>query len=226
MYDMLLFLHALSAFVLVTAEVLFTVLLLTARRVESPVDGTGLFRLARPGGIAVAIGSIGVLVFGVWLAIYVDGYELWDGWILAAIVLWAIYGAVGGFTGKQFERARAGAVAIRGPRLLALKASTWVLVVLFLLDCAGPGRGGDHANPDRRVRRRDLGDDDQTGLIPPYKLLTVEKGFPLHSGNRFSPDERSSPRPSENRRFHRGGQAWPRGGQGRRSDVRNHSRRP
>ncbi len=28
-----------------------------------------------------------LLVFGVWLALYIDGYELWDGWILGALVL-------------------------------------------------------------------------------------------------------------------------------------------
>jgi hypothetical protein len=134
MYDTLLFLHVLSAFSLVAAEVLFTVLLLASRRLETPVDGAALFRLARPASVAVTIGSLGVLVFGVWLAIYVDGYELWDGWILAAIVLWIVYGAVGGFTGKQFERARTSFETIRAPRLLALKAATWVLFLLFLAD--------------------------------------------------------------------------------------------
>jgi hypothetical protein len=31
-----------------------------------------------------------LFVFGIWLALYVDGYELWDGWILAALVLFAL----------------------------------------------------------------------------------------------------------------------------------------
>ena len=31
----------------------------------------------------------GLLIFGVWLALYVDGYELWDGWILGALALFA-----------------------------------------------------------------------------------------------------------------------------------------
>jgi hypothetical protein len=33
------------------------------------------------------VSGAGLLVFGVWLALYVDGYELWDGWILGALVL-------------------------------------------------------------------------------------------------------------------------------------------
>ena len=134
MYETLLFLHVLSAFVLVTAEVLFTVLLLASRRVEPAVEGVGPSRIAKPGGIAVGIGSVGVLVFGVWLAPYLDAYKLWDGWILAALVLWIVYAAVGTWTGKQFERARASAGSMREPRLLVFKAATWALVVLFLLD--------------------------------------------------------------------------------------------
>jgi hypothetical protein len=31
---------------------------------------------------------LGTIVLGIWLALYLDGYELWDGWIIAAIVLW------------------------------------------------------------------------------------------------------------------------------------------
>lgn len=46
----------------------------------------------------------GVLVFGIWLAIDVDGYELWDPWILASLVLWAVSGWAGGKAGQAFER--------------------------------------------------------------------------------------------------------------------------
>src|SRR5829696_10590963 len=35
------------------------------------------------------VGGLGTLILGIWLALYVDGYEIWDGWIIAAIVLWA-----------------------------------------------------------------------------------------------------------------------------------------
>ena len=43
-------------------------------------------------GIVVGVGMMGAIIFGIWLAIDVDGYELWDGWILASFVLWAIAG--------------------------------------------------------------------------------------------------------------------------------------
>jgi hypothetical protein len=35
----------------------------------------------------VGVGLTGTLVFGVWLAISLDGYEPWDGWVIVAFVL-------------------------------------------------------------------------------------------------------------------------------------------
>ena len=61
----------------------------------------------------VAVGSLGTIVFGVWLAISLDAYQVWDGWVLAAIVLWAIAVEVGrrggtgyGAAGKRGRQAR------------------------------------------------------------------------------------------------------------------------
>ena len=36
-------------------------------------------------------------MLGIWLAIDLDDFQPWDGWIIASIVLWAI----GGFTGSR-----------------------------------------------------------------------------------------------------------------------------
>jgi uncharacterized membrane protein len=134
-YDTLLFLHLLSAFVLVTSEVLFTTTILAGHRAAGPAGEPGsplrLLRFAVP---TVAVGSIGVLVFGIWLAIYVDGYHVWDGWILAAIVLWAVWGALGGYIGKIVRRAAAVGEVVPRSRLLTLDAASWALVVLLLLD--------------------------------------------------------------------------------------------
>ena len=57
-----------------------------------------------------------MIVFGVWLALEVDGYDLWDGWIIAAIVLWAIAGELGRRTGDEYASAatRAGELAAAG----------------------------------------------------------------------------------------------------------------
>ena len=42
------------------------------------------------------------LILGVILAIDSDRYEIWNGWIIAAIVLWALMGAIGQRTGDYY----------------------------------------------------------------------------------------------------------------------------
>jgi hypothetical protein len=80
-YDALLFLHVLAAVVLAVTTVTHSAVALGG----SP--GGPALRVA---DICWNVGGLGVLIFGIWLALNVDGYEVWDGWILGAIVLWAI----------------------------------------------------------------------------------------------------------------------------------------
>ena len=79
MSETLLFLHILSAFFLVAGVVIYSAFVLGA-----PVN--------RPTRIVAevlwGVGALGTIILGVWLALDIDGYELWDGWILAALVLW------------------------------------------------------------------------------------------------------------------------------------------
>jgi hypothetical protein len=42
------------------------------------------------------------LLLGIVLAIDSDAYHPWDGWIIAAYVLWAAAGAVGARTGRYY----------------------------------------------------------------------------------------------------------------------------
>ena len=81
MYDWLLFLHVLSAFALVATVVIFS-----AFALGMATDS----RLLAVGNALWNVGGLGTLVLGIWLALYVDGYEIWDGWIITAIVLFAI----------------------------------------------------------------------------------------------------------------------------------------
>jgi uncharacterized membrane protein len=90
LYDWLLFLHIVTAFALVAALVVFWIIGIAARNVDRPAESLRYFRVARPANVIVVIGSVGTLVFGVWLAIERDEYKVWDGWIIAAFVLWAI----------------------------------------------------------------------------------------------------------------------------------------
>jgi len=80
-YDTLLLLHVLAAFALVATVVIFSAFVLGLA-----TDS----RVLALGNALWNVGGLGSLVFGIWLALYVKGYEIWDGWIITAIVLWAI----------------------------------------------------------------------------------------------------------------------------------------
>ena len=81
MYDALLFLHVLAAFTLMVTAVTYSAVALGA-----PAGG----RAIGVANVLWDVGVLGTLVFGIWLALDVDGYEIWDGWILGALVLWAL----------------------------------------------------------------------------------------------------------------------------------------
>ncbi len=85
----------------------------------------------RFGGILVGVGMLGTIVFGIWLAIDVDGYELWDGWILASLLLWALGGWAGGKAGKEFTQSSVSGRRA-GIRFQALNTLA-VLVILVLM---------------------------------------------------------------------------------------------
>jgi len=85
-YDTLLFLHLLSAFIAFITVVMFGAFVLGA-----PMGRVG-FRIA---DISWTVSGAGLLIFGVWLALYVDGYEIWDGWILGALALFVAASAFG-----------------------------------------------------------------------------------------------------------------------------------
>ena len=149
-YDWLLFLHVFSAFALVAALTLYTVLIVSAWNKDVPGDVARLFSLQRVGDVLVGIGSIGVLVFGIWLAIDVKGYELWDGWIIAALVLWFVMAVTGSRTGKIYNAARDRAQAlvregnnapsaelrtlVQNRQGLWLHAASVLVVLLLLID--------------------------------------------------------------------------------------------
>lgn len=100
--DWLLALHLLSAFAMVAALVLFTVAIVVVRRTDLPEQVAAAGRLIPVGNAAVGIGIIGTILFGVWLAIALDGVEVWNGWVIAAIVLWAVAVETGRRTDKEY----------------------------------------------------------------------------------------------------------------------------
>jgi hypothetical protein len=81
MYDFLLFVHVLAAFMLMVTVVAFT-----AYALGWPATPRGL----TVSGLLWDIGGMGTLIFGIWLALHEDEYGFFDGWILGAIGLWMV----------------------------------------------------------------------------------------------------------------------------------------
>jgi hypothetical protein len=149
-HDWVLFLHVLSAFALVGAEVLFTFLIVWLWRTDAPTDIARVSGLSRIGSALVGIGAGGTLIFGIILAFEADSYAIWDVWIIAALILWAAFGAVGGRAGKAYDAAGAKARELvaagrlepspelggmfRSSGALNLHLLSLVIVVLLLLD--------------------------------------------------------------------------------------------
>lgn len=126
MYDWLLFLHVLSAMI-----VFITVAAFSAFAFGTTSDR----RVLTLGNAAWNVSGAGLLIFGVWLALYVDGYSLLDGWILGALILFAVTTELG-------RRAQVGYTATEGSSAVTVSgnAALWhwlrtigILVILFLM---------------------------------------------------------------------------------------------
>ena len=92
MYDTLLFLHLLAAFLLAVTVVTYTAVALGA-----PANGRTLFVADR----CWDVGGLGTLILGIWLALDLDQYDFWDGWILGAIALWFVATGLGQSTQRR-----------------------------------------------------------------------------------------------------------------------------
>lgn len=86
MYDWLLFLHLISAFLLGV-----TVVVYSAVAFGAATNGRTMFMADR----CWDVGGLGTLVLGIWLALHLDQYDFFDGWILGAIGLWLVATGLG-----------------------------------------------------------------------------------------------------------------------------------
>jgi uncharacterized membrane protein len=148
--EWILALHVLSAFAYVAGVVLFWVLIVAVRRADTPEETTRMEPVVKVGNAAVGIGVGGTILLGVWLAFSYGGYDIWDGWIIAALVLWVVAAALGTRTGAAYMQGMNKAVELRsagqtGPnaellalnrtqRGLVLHALASLVVVLILVD--------------------------------------------------------------------------------------------
>ena len=117
LYEWLLFLHVLAAFSLVAGLTAYGVLVF---------GGDAARRALAPPAMALwNVGGLGVLVLGIWLALEVDSYELWDGWIIAAFVLWLVASGAGGRLARMLREG--------GPDKARVQLAVMSLATLALL---------------------------------------------------------------------------------------------
>ena len=133
-------LHLLAAFSVASALVLYTVLVVSGRRMATLEQTRTLFRVAPLGTplIATAVGGV--------LAINSDEFEIWNAWVIIGIVLWALLVAIGQRTGAYYtavqQLAEGGGdgaeqeviAQLRAPTGALLHLATLVVFVLLLLD--------------------------------------------------------------------------------------------
>jgi hypothetical protein len=134
-YDWLLFLHVLSAFALVATVVIFSAFALGVA-----ADS----RLLAVGNALWNVGGLGTLVLGIWLALYVDGYEIWDGWIITAIVLFSIATELGrraqlGYTPAAVDSEPGAAITGAPPAALMHWLRSLVVLALLVVMIYKPG---------------------------------------------------------------------------------------
>ena len=101
-YDWLLFLHLIAAFLLAV-----TVVMYSAVALGSTAPGRTLFVANR----CWDVGGLGTLIFGIWLALYLDQYDFFDGWILGALALWFVATGLGQTIQRRTAAGETAAVA-------------------------------------------------------------------------------------------------------------------
>jgi len=148
--EWILALHVLSAFSYVAGLVLFWVLIVAVRRAGTPEETLRMEPVAKVGNAAIGIGAGGTILLGIWLAFSYGGYDIWDLWIIAALVLWVVAAALGSRTGAAYMQGMTKAQELQtagqtGPNAellalnrtqsgLVLHALSSLVVVLILVD--------------------------------------------------------------------------------------------
>jgi uncharacterized membrane protein len=125
MYQTLLFFHVLSAFLLVSAVVIYSAFVL-----GSPVNRPT--RLVAE--IIWGVGGVGTLIFGVWLALNRPEYEIYNGWIIAALVLWVLANGAGAQVSRGIQPTGDDSAVSIDRRVAFAHWMRVLWVVLLLLD--------------------------------------------------------------------------------------------
>jgi uncharacterized membrane protein len=102
----LLMFHVTGAFLLVGGSVAAGIFNLLSVRAQKPSESALYLSLIQRVVPLIGLGSIATLVFGLWL-VHELHFRFFSFWILAALVLWLVSGALGGAGGKHQRNARA-----------------------------------------------------------------------------------------------------------------------
>ena len=146
-YHWLLVFHMTGALLLLGGAVFAGILNVAALRRERPSEVVALYRLVRIAVTAISVGLPLTLIFGIWLVVDLDFVKWSNTWVILALILWAVAGALGGIGGRReketrllAERLAAEADApsvelharMRDPLTLALSWGSGVVVVAIL----------------------------------------------------------------------------------------------
>ena len=105
MEDTALLFHLLGAFSFVAGTVVAGVAFETARRRETPAEIALVLGLARIGVLLVGVGTLLVVVFGLWL-VDLGNWGYGSGWVDAALALLVVVAALGTLGGQRPKQAR------------------------------------------------------------------------------------------------------------------------
>ena len=148
--DWIFALHLLMAATLVGSLVMSWIVVVASLSAHTPAATLSLHRVGMVGTATTLVGLVGVIGFGIWLARLRDDFQLWDGWVMTAILLWlvATIALLRSFAeyGKPVAKARALAAsgqtgpdseltALNRTRTgLALRAMASAAIVLIVID--------------------------------------------------------------------------------------------
>jgi len=144
-YDWMFALHLIAAFAVASSLVLFSVLVFTGRRMTTLEQTRTLFRVAPVGTILISAGLAVVVALGVYLALASSRYEIWNLWVIVAIVLAIAFGGIGQRSGAYYtdvQKLAEGPDAdgaevlarLQAPTGMRLHLATVVIFLLIVLD--------------------------------------------------------------------------------------------
>ena len=136
-------LHLLMAATLVGSLVMSWIVVVALLSAHTPGATLSLHRVGMVGTATTVVGLVGVIGFGIWLTILRDAFQVWDGWVIAAIALWllATIALLRSFVEYRKPVAKAKALAASGqtgpdPELTALNRTATGLLLRALASAA------------------------------------------------------------------------------------------